>query len=89
MQSEPHALLHGFAGVSVEQMPDKSYKVWVHVADPTRWVPPGSPLDQEAARRGKTVYLPTGQPLILADLLHPLILLSNQVTLNSKLCNNK
>ncbi|KAJ1444853.1 hypothetical protein M885DRAFT_531049 [Pelagophyceae sp. CCMP2097] len=34
--------------------------LWVHVADPTRWVECGSPLDREARRRGASVYLPTG-----------------------------
>lgn len=48
-------------GLSAEQLPDGSWRVWVHIADPTRWLgPPGSPLEQEAARRCKSVYLPTG-----------------------------
>jgi exoribonuclease-2 len=34
--------------------------VWVHVADPTRWIQCGSPLDREARKRGASVYLPTG-----------------------------
>ena len=35
--------------------------IWVHVADPTRWVPsPQHPLALEAARRTRTLYLPTG-----------------------------
>ena len=35
--------------------------LWVHVADPTRWVTsPQHPLAQEAARRTRTLYLPTG-----------------------------
>ena len=35
--------------------------IWVHVADPTRWVPsPRHPLALEAARRTRTLYLPTG-----------------------------
>lgn len=65
-------LIFGCAGLSAEKQLDGSYKVWVHIADPTRWLgPPGSPLDQEAALRAKTVYLPTGQPPTLG-LLHPL-----------------
>jgi exoribonuclease-2 len=35
-------------------------QVWVHIADPSRWVAPGSPLAREAARRSKSLYLPTG-----------------------------
>jgi len=35
--------------------------VWVHVADPTRWlVTPGSPVDLEARGRTRTLYLPFG-----------------------------
>ena len=35
--------------------------IWVHVADPTRWVDsPQHPLALEAARRTRTLYLPTG-----------------------------
>ena len=32
----------------------------MHIADPSRWVPPGSPLAAEAAARAKSLYLPTG-----------------------------
>jgi exoribonuclease II len=32
----------------------------VHVADPSRWVAPGTPLAAEAQRRTKSLYLPTG-----------------------------
>lgn len=35
-------------------------QVWVHIADPSRWVAPGSPLAAEARGRTKTLYLPTG-----------------------------
>ncbi|XP_004305201.1 PREDICTED: ribonuclease II, chloroplastic/mitochondrial [Fragaria vesca subsp. vesca] len=34
-------------------------KIWIHVADPTRLVQPGSILDREAMRRGTSVFLPT------------------------------
>ena len=47
-------------GLSVEFLPDGTPRIWVHVADPTRWVRPGEPLDLEARRRGSTMYLPTG-----------------------------
>ena len=36
------------------------YRVWVHIADPSRYVTAGSDLDLEARRRGSTLYLPTG-----------------------------
>lgn len=48
-------------GLSIEylgegQMP----KLWIHIADPTRLVTPGDPLDLEARRRSTSMYLPTG-----------------------------
>ncbi|KAL3150657.1 hypothetical protein ABBQ32_000455 [Trebouxia sp. C0010 RCD-2024] len=58
-------------GLAVEVLPDGRHKLWVHIADPTRWVNPGDPLDVEARRRAKTLYLPTGNipmfPRNLAD----------------------
>ena len=33
-------------------------RVWVHIADVSRFVAPGGPLDREAARRGCSVYVP-------------------------------
>ncbi len=43
--------------ISVERA-SFGYRVWVHIADVTHFVRPGSPLDREAARRGNSVYLP-------------------------------
>ncbi|MBX3183853.1 MAG: ribonuclease R [Polyangiaceae bacterium] len=34
------------------------YKVWIAIADVSEYVQPGSALDQEALRRGCTIYLP-------------------------------
>lgn len=34
------------------------YKIWVAIADVSEYVQPGSALDQEALRRGCTIYLP-------------------------------
>ncbi|MFM2433081.1 MAG: hypothetical protein RLZZ511_4295 [Cyanobacteriota bacterium] len=47
-------------GLSIEYLPDGRQKIWVHIADPTRWLQPGDALDLEARRRGTTLYLPTG-----------------------------
>jgi exoribonuclease-2 len=57
--------------LSVETLADGRSRYWVHIADPGRWIAPGSPLDLEARRRGTTVYLPTGRftmfPPVLAE----------------------
>lgn len=46
--------------VSAEAMGDGRIRVWIHVADATRWVARDSPVDVEAARRGTSGYAPTG-----------------------------
>ncbi|MEM6500730.1 MAG: ribonuclease R family protein [Cyanobacteria bacterium P01_C01_bin.89] len=47
-------------GLSIEILEDGRERIWVHIADPTRWLTPGDTLDLEARRRVTTVYLPTG-----------------------------
>ncbi|MBE9139221.1 VacB/RNase II family 3'-5' exoribonuclease [Nodosilinea sp. LEGE 07088] len=47
-------------GLSLEALEGGAHRVWVHIADPTRWLMPGDDLDLEARRRCTTVYLPTG-----------------------------
>lgn len=47
-------------GLSIETLEDGSKRIWIHIADPTRWVDPESPLDRDARKRGTSVYLPTG-----------------------------
>lgn len=47
-------------GLSVERLPDGRERLWIHIADPSRWVAPGETLDLEARRRSTTLYLPTG-----------------------------
>ncbi|KAL0034491.1 hypothetical protein WJX79_005355 [Trebouxia sp. C0005] len=80
-------------GLAVEVLPDGRHKLWVHIADPTRWVMQGDPLDVEARHRAKTMYLPTGNiPMFPRDLadglfsLHlgqPTAALSVHMVLNS------
>jgi ribonuclease R len=43
--------------ISVERLED-GYRVWVHIADVTHYVEPGSGLDRQAQFRGNSVYLP-------------------------------
>ena len=56
-------------GLSVELEADGRERLWIHIADPTRWLSPGDDLDLEARRRSTTVYLPTGMvPMFPTDL---------------------
>jgi ribonuclease R len=36
----------------------EGYRIWVHIADVTHYVEPGGSLDEQAAYRGNSVYLP-------------------------------
>lgn len=47
-------------GLSLETLENGRQRVWIHIADPSRWVSLGDELDKEAQRRSTTVYLPTG-----------------------------
>ncbi|XVF08103.1 hypothetical protein REPUB_Repub06bG0197100 [Reevesia pubescens] len=46
--------------LSAMRLQDGRIRIWIHVADPTRYVEPGSIVDREALRRGTSVFLPTG-----------------------------
>jgi ribonuclease R len=42
-----------------------STRLWIHIADVSAHVPPGSPLDREARRRGNSTYVPgTVEPML-------------------------
>ena len=56
-------------GLSWEMLPDNREKVWVHIADPTRWLVPEDELDLDARKRGSTVYLPTGMIPMFPEIL--------------------
>ncbi|XP_048127425.1 ribonuclease II, chloroplastic/mitochondrial isoform X2 [Rhodamnia argentea] len=45
--------------LSATRLPDGRIKVWIHVADPARFVRPGSVVDREAMKRGTSIFLPT------------------------------
>ena len=47
-------------GLSVERLPDGGARLWVHIADPSRWVTPGDELDAHARFATRTLYQPTG-----------------------------
>ncbi|MBD2361501.1 VacB/RNase II family 3'-5' exoribonuclease [Anabaena minutissima FACHB-250] len=56
-------------GLSWEQVSDGRERLWVHIADPTRWLAPEDDLDLEARKRGSTVYLPTGMVPMFPEVL--------------------
>lgn len=56
-------------GLSCEILADGKQRLWVHIADPTRWLMPEDDLDLEARKRGSTVYLPTGMIPMFPEVL--------------------
>jgi exoribonuclease II len=68
-------------GLSVETLENGRQRIWVHIADPSRWVSLGDDLDCEAQRRSTTVYLPTGMiPMFPVELsTGPMSLVQGQV----------
>jgi exoribonuclease R len=44
--------------ISVEDIGDGRERLWVHIADVSRWVRPGSALCREAERRMGSIYMP-------------------------------
>jgi ribonuclease R len=54
---DPHDARDFDDAISLEREPGR-WRLWVHVADVGVFVPPGSELDEEAKKRGTSVYLP-------------------------------
>ncbi len=51
--------------ISAEELDDDRWRIWVHIADVSAHVRPGSPVDREAYRRATSVYVPgTVEPML-------------------------
>ena len=55
--------------LSIEYLEDGQEKLWVHIADVSRWIRPGSQLSLEAERRMVTVYMPDERISMFPDIL--------------------
>src|SRR5882724_9989606 len=43
--------------ICLQAAPDQQWKLWVHIADVSHYVKPGTALDEEARKRGNSTYL--------------------------------
>lgn len=68
-------------GISLESLPNGRQRIWIHIADPTRFVTPEDELDREARRRSTSLYLPTGMiPMFPSELATgPMSLVQGQI----------
>jgi ribonuclease R len=55
--------------ISAEALQDGATRVWVHIADVSAHVAPGSPVDREAFRRATSVYVPGAVEPMLPEAL--------------------
>ncbi|MCQ2125453.1 MAG: RNB domain-containing ribonuclease [Fibrobacter sp.] len=66
---DPEGAMDHDDAISIERTEDGGYKLGVHIADVSYYVPEGSALDEEALERSYTQYLPwTAVPMIPDEL---------------------
>lgn len=56
-------------GLAIEKTAAGRTRIWIHVADPGRLIPAGSPLDLEARKRASSLYLAQGNVPMFPDKL--------------------
>ena len=75
--------------ISAEPIGDGGVRVWVHIADVSAFVPEGSSIDDEARRRGTSVYVPGAVEPMLPEALSndasSLVPASERITLTVEL----
>jgi ribonuclease R len=55
--------------ISAERIGSSAWRIWVHIADVSAYVRPGSLIDKEAYRRGTSVYVPSKVEPMLPEAL--------------------
>jgi len=55
--------------ISAEALAADRWRIWVHIADVSAYVKPGSPVDREAYRRATSVYVPGAVEPMLPEAL--------------------
>jgi ribonuclease R len=55
--------------ISAEALGTDRWRIWVHIADVSAYVRPGSAIDREAYRRGTSVYVPGAVEPMLPEVL--------------------
>ncbi|MBI5106636.1 MAG: RNB domain-containing ribonuclease, partial [Solirubrobacterales bacterium] len=55
---DPATAKHFDDAISAQELGPGRWRIWVHIADVSAYVKPGSAIDREAYRRGTSVYVP-------------------------------
>src|SRR4029078_9513239 len=55
--------------ISAEELGPEHWRIWVHIADVSAYVKPGSQIDREAYQRATSVYVPGAVEPMLPEVL--------------------